>query len=229
MSKGIDYGMGQTNIDKSTGIRYGVISIHCVTQAWCDSSEAHYGEPHCPKCGNPAIDVDTEVSHELATVRATEEYETARGACGDYICDDCRYQFDGDEAYGDEPLSHYIDDGEYSAECGQDGDIFVFRSPYYTRAAYCSPCAPGACYLTSPQDEGDKAYCFGADWFDDEEPCPYPVYRVDTDELVYWPAGYYDGILFFTADEYAEDWSLLGARKRNSGLCASDNQWNSIE
>lgn len=28
----IDYGMGQTNIDHDTGIRYGVISIHEVTQ-----------------------------------------------------------------------------------------------------------------------------------------------------------------------------------------------------
>ena len=40
--QGIDYGRGQTNIDHKTGIRYGVISIHEVTQAWCDSSEPFY-------------------------------------------------------------------------------------------------------------------------------------------------------------------------------------------
>ncbi len=52
MAKGIDYGNGLTNIDHSNGIRYGVIPANEVLQAWCDSSEPDYGEPHCPKCGN---------------------------------------------------------------------------------------------------------------------------------------------------------------------------------
>ena len=39
---GIDYGRGITNIDTKTGIRYGVISMNEVTQAWCDSSEGVY-------------------------------------------------------------------------------------------------------------------------------------------------------------------------------------------
>lgn len=41
---GIDYGMGTTNVDVKTGIRYGVISQHDVSQAWCDSSEPVYPE-----------------------------------------------------------------------------------------------------------------------------------------------------------------------------------------
>jgi hypothetical protein len=44
MNAGIDYGMGLTNIDHATGIRYGVISQHSVLQAWCDSAEAIYPE-----------------------------------------------------------------------------------------------------------------------------------------------------------------------------------------
>lgn len=39
MSKGIDYGMGQSNVDKSTGIRYGVISVNECVQSWYDSAE----------------------------------------------------------------------------------------------------------------------------------------------------------------------------------------------
>ena len=44
---GIDYGSGITNIDVNTGIRYGVISLHEVSQAWCDGSEAYYPCSHC--------------------------------------------------------------------------------------------------------------------------------------------------------------------------------------
>lgn len=186
MTRGIDYGMGTTNIDKANGIRYGVLPMNAICQAWCDSSEGYYGEPHCPKCGNEASACEKTESDELAEQR--DEYEFGCGACGDYACDDCHYRFDGDEAYGDEAISHYVDDGEYLAECGDDGDIFITKSPFYTRAAFCSPCAPGACYLESPTDDGERAYCFGADWFDDDFPCPYPVYRVDTDECVYTPA-----------------------------------------
>ncbi len=166
MGRGIDYGLGTTNIDKDNGIRYGVINQNMVTQSWCDSSEADYGEPSCPKCGNEAVD--------------------GKSDCSDYACDSCCYLFDADEAFGDEANGFYIDDGEYKAtQGGGDCDIFILKSPYYTRAAFCSPCAPGACYLESPTYDGEKAYCFGEDWFDSECPCPYPIYRVDNDELVY--------------------------------------------
>jgi hypothetical protein len=183
MTKGIDYGLGQTNIDKATGIRFGVINQNEVLQAWADSSEPDYGEPHCPECGNEAVDSSSDALDDDGKPIDREDYERNRGACGDYACDSCRKLFDGDYAFGDEPLGFTLDDGEYLAEAGSDGDIFIIRSPYYTRAAFCSPCAPGACYLTSPTDDGEKAYCFGADWFDDEK-APYPVYRVSDDSLV---------------------------------------------
>lgn len=218
MTRGIDYGMGQTNIDKSNGIRYGVISQNAVLQAWCDSSEPNYGEPHCPKCGNPAIDA--------ADISEDAEYEHLHHACGDWGCNDCEVMFDAEDAFGDSPLSHYVDDGEYLAECGEDGDIFVMKSPYYTRAAFCSPCAPGACYLTSPDDDGDRAYCFGPDWFYDGEPCPYPVFRVDDDSLVYWPGGYFTGILSFSEDYWYGIRAIHDSdADYHAGLNATAYQW----
>ena len=51
MSAGIDYGMGTVNVDRTNGIRYGVISQHSVVQAWADSAESEYGEPTCPERG----------------------------------------------------------------------------------------------------------------------------------------------------------------------------------
>ena len=42
MTYGIDYGNRKTNIDLETGIRFGVIPMHEVTQAWCDDAEPVY-------------------------------------------------------------------------------------------------------------------------------------------------------------------------------------------
>lgn len=189
---GIDYGMGLSNIDSETGIRFGVVPSHRVCQAWADSAEPDYGDPACPKCGNPAIASEARSEQRENGVVVwnehpdyTEDWECS--GCGDYRCEDCEYLFDGDEAFGEEPNGFVLDDGEYKATEGSDGDIFILKSPYSTRCGFCSPCAPGAGYLT---DRGDdcRAYCFGPDWFDSENPCPYPIWRVDTGELVYSPA-----------------------------------------
>lgn len=173
---GIDYGSGQTNRDKTTGIRYGVIPQNEVLTAWCDSSEPHYGKPHCPDCGNEAVEKPEHDDYRMLNAHC----------CGDLACDNCRIMFDADSAYPDEPLSHYYDRDGYQAQCGDDGDIFILKSPYFTYAQFCSPCAPGACYLLHPLSEpmpSNRAYCFGHDWFEDNK-APYPVYSVATGELV---------------------------------------------
>lgn len=165
--KGIDYGMGKTNIDTANGIRYGVISQHCVLQAWCDSSEPYYGKPdeaECPEC--------------------RKTFTLSNAEWGDTVeCKHCEHRFDIELPDFAEPISHFIDNAEISAECGESGDIFISKSLYYTRAQFCSPCAPGACHLEHPMDDGEKAYCFGHDWFD-EGKAPYPVYSVKDDALV---------------------------------------------
>ncbi len=167
---GIDYGMGQSNRNKETGIRNGVIHMNEVCQAWCDSSEPYYGKPdsvECPDCGRSV------------KAKAWGETVTCDG-------DECQTQFEAELPDCAEPISHYYEQDGYSAECGESGDIFVCRSPYFTYAQFCSPCAPGACYLTNPLDEpndNNRAYCLGHDWFDDGK-APYPVYSVETRELI---------------------------------------------
>jgi len=202
MNRGIDYGMGRTNIDGESGIRYGVIPQNDVLEVWADESEPNYGPPSCPKCGNDATAIDDPTIPDLSVLIPDGWEDNGR----EYACLNCEYSFDSDEAYGEEPLSWYVDDGEYLAEqSADDCNVFVVKSPYYTRAQFCSPCAPGACYLRNPCPDGDKAYCFAPDWFDwfaecGEEPageyngektsCPYPVYRVEDDECVYRPYGH---------------------------------------
>lgn len=162
--KGIDYGRGLANIDNENGIRYGVISIHEVTQAWCDSSEANYIYT-CPFCGS-----------DLKKGQDAKQ------------CPSCYKRIDPDRDFDClDPSSFFIDDGEYLAEQGYDDtDIFIIKSPYYTYSQFCSPCAPGAGYLMSElatKDPDNKTYCFGNDFFDDGK-APYTVYRVSDDEIV---------------------------------------------
>lgn len=223
MNAGIDYGLGRTNIDQATGIRYGVIPANDLGESWYESSEPDYGPPSCGKCGNEAVEIDN-VPFDLddcKTIRQDGMFrkhdvlripKDHRWECGDkrewhdegrdYACLDCARSFDSDDAFAEEAIGGInLDDGEYKATQGHDDcDVFILESPYYTRAQFCSPCAPGAAYLRNPCEDGPKAYCFDPSWFrpwnDDQvtgeyggerTSCPYPVWRVSDDELVFQP------------------------------------------
>lgn len=193
---GIDYGHGLSNRDALTGVRYGVIPENIVGQEWYENSTPDYGEPTCGKCGNEA---------KLTADYLAENYAgqpNPRWADDkEYLCTSCEYTFHSEEAYPNQSLGSFYQDEEYKASCGDDGDIFIFSSPYYTRSQYCSPCAPGAGYLTagfsaSPGTDGatfnsladaakfPKVYCFGHDWFEDKK-APYRVFRVDDNSEVF--------------------------------------------
>lgn len=178
---GIDYSLGKANFNQETGTHFGVIPAGDICQAWGDSSEDDYGDPTCPQCGNEVEDMPD---------RWRKRYPKNYADKGiDKVCRTCKTTFDNEDCYGESPIAFTLDDGEYKAiQGGDDCDVFILASPYITHAQFCSPCAPGACYLRSPTDDsGPRAYCFGPDWFDEEYPCPYPVYRADTGERVYTP------------------------------------------
>lgn len=153
---GIDYSRGITNIDHETGIRYGVISANYIN---IEDFVFHYSII-CPECGT-----------EL------EEFpdEDDDGLLG---CSSCGYNtFNADEFYSDEPSAVTYDEDGYSLAYSLDSnDIWVFKSPFKTMAGFCSPCAPGACYLTD-RSEDAWAYCLGPEWFEDA--VPYLVTKVD--------------------------------------------------
>jgi len=158
--RGINYGP-LTNIDLKTQIRYGVIPHHEVGAAWYDESELIYPQTCCPECISDNIEND--------------------------VCQDCGYELSDADIDLREPTACEFDQEGYLLSQDLDSpDIFVLKSPYYTYAQFCSPCAPGACYLTSPLDvphEDNKCYCLGHDWFEDGK-APYPVYSVDTGERI---------------------------------------------
>lgn len=87
----------------------------------------------------------------------------------------------------------------YVLKTDSANDLWVLKSPYYTYAQFCSPCAPGAVHLSNPlivgsdtltikeQQEVQKntfeantGYCLDHDFFE-EGIAPYPVFSVKTD------------------------------------------------
>lgn len=190
---GIDYGRGQANIDHETGIRYGVIRLRSLREYAIEDFEPDYGKPHCPKCGNEAETIPSHMESDpsgegkwVSVVQdipeEMEEWENG-GTFGEYACRRCEYLFDGEEAFGDSPVCHTLDDDGYQATLNEYNDVFLTKSPFFTYAQFCSPCAPGAGHLDNPCPTGPRTYCFGHDWFDGGR-APYPVYSVETGEEV---------------------------------------------
>jgi hypothetical protein len=173
---GIDYGLGQSNINKETGIHYGVISQHTPSPEAVDdvyhgphSRDLAYENwvEHVKKAVSSAV--LEAVDHLMLSSRAEElaKHLSEEAEGWDWLGD----SYNGDEA---DPL--YEHDGYKIVKC-LDYDLFVLKSPYYTHAQYCSPCVPGAGNLDHPCKEGPKSYCLGHDWFEDGK-APYDVFDV---------------------------------------------------
>lgn len=174
---GIDYGLGTSNVDPKTGIRFGVIAQNSVMGEALDDLEPYYGDPHCPQCGNAVA--------EPTDQTANEEWDNGceHGGCNDYVCISCELFWDSSECFPDESQGFtYERDGYSLADCLHTA-IFVLKSPFYTYAQFCSPCVPGAGNLDTPCADGPKTYCLGHDWFDDGK-APYRVWRVSDDTEV---------------------------------------------
>lgn len=182
---GIDYGRGLTNIDTSTGIRYGVISQHSLASWFYDEYEPVYGPPMCPVCGNEA----TDASSDFIAADEFEQYNN-RG-CVDYACYTCKHTLDNSDVYPDEPIGHELKTDEYHAVDCLDSDVMLLKSPFYTYAPFCSPCVPGAGNLDNAARDTDggienrwsKTFCFGHDYFENNR-APYRVFRVDDNSEV---------------------------------------------
>ena len=167
---GLDYGLGQSNIDFASGIRYGVISQHSIDPDCLSDLESDYGSPHCPDCGRKLIADDPAIDQDA-------DWNDGK----DFACADCQACYWSDQVYPDEPcgLIPYVAEG-YRIEACLDSDLFILQSDFFTYAQFCSPCVPGAGNLDSPMEpdsEAPRAFCLGHDWFDAGK-APYRVWKV---------------------------------------------------
>src|SRR5882672_1007193 len=92
-STGIDYGLGRSNIDNVTGIRFGVISQHSIMPEACEDFEQDYGKPTCPECGRDLID-SSDDSISAADWNAGK----------DYACAKCEQVYWSDSVFSEESL-----------------------------------------------------------------------------------------------------------------------------
>lgn len=189
MAKGIDYGLGLTNIDTKTGIRYGVISQHSLASWFYDEWEAEYGDPTCPKCGETIGSSDGAPD----CPELEEDWFTGK----DYVCFTCKACYWSDSVFGDDPIGHKLKNDEYHAVDCLYSDVMILRSPYYTYAPFCSPCVPGAGNLDDSdpdtnEETGVKTFCFSHDLFEDRR-APYRVFRVEDGTEVLPDLTLYDG------------------------------------
>lgn len=178
MNAGIDYGMGQSNIDLTTGIRYGVIPLNDLMPEAADDIFTH-GEDV------GFAEYVQETKDELAEVIADcLDNRGADLADPDEVAAEIVDMIEWRDVESSGPYE-YEGDGYQLRTMSDNSEIFVLRSPFYTHAQFCSPCAPGAGYLPNYCPDGPKTYCLGPDWFDKEGPPYVRIYRVSDDSLVY--------------------------------------------
>lgn len=180
---GIDYGLGKTNLDAQTGIRFGVIPQNALC---LDVADCIWSQGKNLSFENYQQEVKDKLRAALSDHFSDRKYDnkpspldTAVADCFEVIEQDLSDNYEGDN-----DTFLYEDDG-YKVVTSET-DLFIEQSPFYTFAQFCSPCAPGACYLLTPLSkpvESNRAYCLGHDWFENDQ-APYPVYSVKTGRQV---------------------------------------------
>ncbi len=200
---GIDYGLGRSNVDTKTGIRYGLISVNS-ERLNHDATEYIY-EGKNLSFENYQNQVKKELRSALSDYffdnhwhnTETGEKEPSRLDNAVDAAFEAIEQELSDSYQSDNDTYLYEKDG-YRIQTGES-DFWVLQSPFYTFAQFCSPCAPGAgnldCPLSFERDASDqpleiattldqnKTFCLGHDWFEDCK-APYPVFSVETGKEV---------------------------------------------
>lgn len=191
------------NRNTETGIRYGVIPSNDLFNA----GEQFYDDADDTRHEQYITDAKQKLRHAIESAMddfgvKSDHIQLAADEAFDILEQDLndRYESDGTGL-------HY-DDGEYIIDKLDETDLFVAKSPYFTFAPECSPCAPGACYLRNgikltdgvpeqyspgqledvrnpyPNRDLHKTYCLGHEWFEEDHPAPYAIYSVETGKLI---------------------------------------------
>ncbi len=172
MDTGIDYGLGKTNIDKKTGIRYGVIGYNSFSAEAFD--EIIYNARNL-SYENYIRETTEEIKNELENVLRNYLH----GGDPEWIVNHIRENIEESlaESYTENGDCFLYEKDGYTIETTDLG-LYILKSPFITFTRFCSPCCPGAGDLDSPLKGGIPTYCLGDDWFDEYTPCKYPIFEV---------------------------------------------------
>lgn len=142
-----------TNINPTTGIRFGIISAHALDPEIVDK-----------------LQQGRDVNYEEAK---SELWASIKQVCGEYMSDrdsddvaDMACERLSDHFEQDEPVHEFEIAGVKGRTTWLGGAlmVWVFESPYTDNFRLCSPCVPGACDLNSHEGEGYLGYDVPADW-----------------------------------------------------------------
>lgn len=175
------------NVDPANGIHYGCISQHSVNQEslsdiFDNGRNLSYESAQADFKANLRATLKDYFS-DYKFMKETSTLDDCVEACYDAVEQEWN---DGYEDSG-ESVYLYEQDGYKLSTSPSLVAVFVEKSPYYTFARGCSPCAPNAGDLdnATAEDNGNlKTYCLGPDWFGDESPIPYACYDVVTDKVI---------------------------------------------
>ena len=167
-----------SNMNTETGIHFGVIPkndlFNCAEEFFNNAKDTSYEEviDEITEAINGLSDyVDEETRKEMIEMATTNFSDHYEGDCANML---------------------YEQDGFILQSNNDDPDLFVIKSPYFTMAPGCSPCAPGAGYLRDAIHVGKTGqrlkkdwmskgpymtYCLPEDWFEDGK-CPYTYWEV---------------------------------------------------
>ena len=160
---GIDYGLGKANIDNETGIRYGVIGYNSLNP---EALNDIFMEGRNLSYENYMKETMKEIKDGLEEVLRNYLY----GGDPEWIVNHIHENIEeslSEEYEENEDYYLYEKDG-YIIETTDLG-LYILKSPFITRAMFCSPCCPGAGDLDNPTDNGVLTYCLGRDWFDEDD------------------------------------------------------------
>ena len=170
---GIDYsGPGSTvNRDEETGIRYGMISMnsldcYAVDDIYSNGNDIGY---------EAAIE---EIKDNLQAGFRSVMEDLGLKAEDDDLSDMADSVMQGQDFEREESGPYRYECEGYNLQTTSNNELWVFKSPYYTHAQFCSPCVPGAGNLDCPCPDGPKTYCLGPDWFEDGK-APYEMFPVE--------------------------------------------------
>jgi len=156
------------NMNVETGIHYGVIPKNDLFN-FAEEFFDHAEDMSLKEGFENIIDTINSLKDQLSDTAIKDILEIAEQDFGENFEDECS-------------LMRYERNGFIIEVPNDDCDLFIIKSPYFTHAPFCSPCAPGACYIKNGVKEGEepkgaKAYCLPEDWFEKGK-CPYKYWEV---------------------------------------------------
>ena len=147
-----------TNINPDTGVRYGVISTRNIDQDVLDT----------------ILQNGTDLSYAEAEEEIRRDVEADVRAGKGILLDDVDMEVQSrmEHYQCEEPVVRYVltdDAGQPTLEVqttwlGGAQLLWVFKSPYRTKARLCSPCVPNAGDLDNLDPDGEECYDVPPDW-----------------------------------------------------------------